>query len=102
MQYDLNLPRRSAAGIKINKRPLPVADPLDPIRRLLEGCGTNNNDKAIVAISALIGDGIDTGPAIVAALQKLSFNGQHAGAILATGRGKHWSRDDDGRYALLS
>lgn len=110
MQPNSNPARRSAAGIVVPKTRLSapkVEDRLGDIRDMLDGCGPNRNDHAIVAIIALITNGVDTGPQIVAALEELGFNKQHAGLTLRKGTGdqpdRHWwSKDEAGRYTLLS
>jgi hypothetical protein len=106
MSTNLVAPRQSAADILVFKRPRVMQHWLDPIREMLNGCGTNKNDKAIVAIEALIGDGVDTGSEIVAAMGLLGFDKGHAGITLKAGLGRvpalhRWSKNDDGRYRLL-
>lgn len=101
-------PASSAADIMVPSSPRPIGIDvvLHRIRRLLDGCGTSNlNDLAIVAIEALIEEGVDTGPQIVGAARSLGFNARHVGAILGRSEGgnpaRHrWQRGADGVYRL--
>lgn len=73
------------------------------LRALIEACGpgTNKNDRLTVLINACIDEGINTGARIVGAAKKLGFNDEHAGAVLRSGIGDRWAREDDGTYRNL-
>ena len=77
-------PASGAADITVPSTPRPIAIDvaLHRIRQLLDACGTSNrHDLAIVAIEALIEEGVNTGPAIIGAARSLGFKASHAGAI---------------------
>ena len=91
------------AAVRITPRPTAHVDDL---RKLLEECAPNKHERAIVAISALIGQGIDTSERIMPILHRLGFKAQHAGIVLSGHTGvdpvrHYWRRDDAGTYALL-
>lgn len=75
------------------------------LRNLIDQSGANKHDRAIVAISACIMEGIDTGPRIIDTLEQLGFKGSHVGITLNRETGinperSRWSRDAEGRYSL--
>lgn len=77
----------------------------DPLRRLLDDCGSNKNDRAIVLITACISDGVNTGPEIIASGVRLGLHAAHVALILnkdaGNSPGRHrWRRDDQGTYSL--
>ena len=100
--------RKSAAGIVIRKKVGPTStDPISVARDLIANCGTSKNDQAIAAITACIGEGIDTRGQIMEVLIRLGFDRGHAAIMLKMGTGtvflrRHWTRDGEGRYSLLS
>lgn len=77
------------------------------IRGILKRCETEDrNTQAMVAITALIEAGVNTGPHIVRFAKALAFDPAHFGAFLkkSTGsiRGHHlWKRNSAGIYDLL-
>lgn len=107
---DVTFPTAPAAAVQ----PAPVASaprPLDidlvlgSIRAMLDGCRTaDRNELLVIAVVALIGEGVDTGPRIVGAARRLGFQAAHAGAVLRAGeRGRaRWRRGADGVYAVLA
>jgi hypothetical protein len=79
-------------------------DALLGIREMLDGCEANQNERAIVAITALIEAGFNTGPRIVGAAKWLGFDPAHAGAVLKKSTGPNsarhwWKRCIDGIYS---
>lgn len=93
----------SAASIVIRR---PAIDPHEGLRRLIEGSGTNKHDRAIVFISAAIGQGVTAGPAIIALGAKLGLNPKHVAIVLHQEAGANverhrWRRDADGDYSML-
>lgn len=97
-------PSGTAANIVIRARP---TDPHASLRRLLDVCGSNQNDRAIVFIEACISDGVNTKPEIIALGKQLGLNPAHLAIVLnhETGNssGRHrWRRDDQGIYSLLA
>lgn len=92
-----------------------VAEPSDiafyrlilAIRGMLKLCQSEDrNTQAMLAITALIEGGIDTGPRIVGTAKNLGFKPAHFGAVLkkSTGsvRGHHsWKRKSNGIYEVL-
>lgn len=74
---------------------------------LLAECGSNKNDRAIVLITACIGDGVNTEKAIIGTGYRCGLNPGHVAHILKQGTGinpeaHRWRRDEEGRYSLLS
>lgn len=67
---------------------------------------TNKHELATILIGACIMEGFDTGKRITGALEKLGFNKQHAGKMLADGVGVdpqhyYWRRTPQGTYIML-
>lgn len=94
----------SAASIVIRRG---AVDLHERLRRLLETCGTNKHDRAIVFITAAIEEGVNTGPAIIALAGKVGLNLRHVGMILHQEAGDNvelhrWRRGADGAYSLLA
>lgn len=78
----------------------------DDVRRLIERCGTNKHDRAIVFISAVIGEGVTSGPDIIALGGKFGLNRSHVAMILHKEAGANierhrWCRGSDSTYSLL-
>ncbi|WP_294210609.1 hypothetical protein [uncultured Sphingomonas sp.] len=77
------------------------------VRAMLKRCETEDrNTQAMLAITALIEAGVDTGPCIVGSAKALGFDRAHFGAFLrkSTGsiRGHHlWKRKSNGVYEVL-
>jgi len=78
---------------------------IESLRKLEQSLepSVGKHERAIVLIHACILHEIDTGTAIISALQELGFNKRHVGIWLAKGTGndpeRHfWSRDEDGKY----
>ncbi|WP_375381531.1 hypothetical protein [uncultured Sphingomonas sp.] len=80
---------------------------LHRVRQMLDGCGSaNRNDLLVIAITALIEEGVNTGPRIIEAAATLGFSRGHAGSVLSKSTGdspaRHkWRRGIDGVYATL-
>lgn len=94
----------SAASIAIRR---PTVDPHADLRRLIDGSGSNKHDRAIVFISAAIGEGVTTGPAIIALGGELGLNPRHIAIVLHQEAGddveRHrWRRGADGTYSLFA
>jgi hypothetical protein len=65
----------------------------------------NLHDRALVAITVAIGDGIDTKDGLIRVLVKYGFNGGHIAKVLDDRNGPfrnsdHWHVDADGQYRL--
>ncbi|MBD8679657.1 hypothetical protein [Sphingomonas sp. CFBP 13720] len=101
---------RSAANIHIRKKAV-SAPPIGQIaliprlRRLVHDCGPNRNDAVIAAITACIGEGVNTIGGIIAVLIKVGFNGGHVARFVKSEAGDHpdrhrWRKEPDGTYAL--
>jgi hypothetical protein len=65
----------------------------------------SDHDKAIVMIVACIDQGLNTGPRITGALERLGFNKRHIGIILKQETGNdparhRWMRSAEGIYEL--
>jgi len=74
---------------------------LDALLAALEG---NKYDRAVLAIGLCIEHGIDTGPAIIAALKSRGFNSRYIGYLLHELSGpdpaRHfWLRHESGAYS---
>lgn len=96
-------PSGTAANIVVRARP---SDPHTSLRRLLNVCGSNQNDRAIVFIEACISDGVNTRAEIIALGKQLGLNPAHLAIVFnhETGNssGWHrWRRDEHGLYSLL-
>jgi hypothetical protein len=96
---------RSGSAAHIVVRPRSHDD--DPLRCLLDDCGPNKNDRAIVLITACISDGVNTGPEILARGVRLGLHPAHVALILSKDAGSNpnrhrWRRDDQGTYSLLN
>jgi hypothetical protein len=79
----------------------------DPLRCLLDDCGPNKNDRAIVLITACISDGVNTGREIIARGVSLGLDPAHVALILSKDAGSNpdrhrWQRGGDGVYYLHS
>ncbi len=97
-------PSGTAANIVIRPRP---ADPHASLRRMLDVCGSNQNDRAIVFVEACIGDGVNTRAEIIALGKQLGLNPAHLAIVLAHETGNsssrhRWRRDVQGVYSLLA
>ncbi len=100
--------RINAADLTVpsSLRPIAIDVVLDRLRQLLDACGTSNrHDLVIVAIEALIEEGVNTGPQIIGAARSLGFKACHVGVILGKSEGgnpdRHrWQRGTDGVYRL--
>ena len=74
------------------------------IRELLNACkGANARDRATIAISALIDNGINTRPRILGSMKKLYFNPNQTIVVLDARTGIdpsrcHWRLDEAGIY----
>lgn len=93
----------SAASIVIRR---PTVDLHEGLRRLIDGSGPNKHDRAIVFISAAIGQGVTTGPALIALGAELGLNPRHVAIVLHQEAGENsdrhwWRRGADGTYSLL-
>ena len=78
---------------------------IDRIREAVQACGSNKNDRAIVAIKICILEGVDTKRHIVSCLMQAGLENSHAGAIIDTRQGPsptahEWRLGQDGRYRL--
>ena len=73
----------------------------EDLRELMQACGSNMHDRMVKLIAALIGEGINLGPCIIAAAKSLGFDGRHAGIRLDHGIGQRWRREDDGTYHII-
>ena len=74
------------------------------VQSLIDQCGTNKNDRAILAISACILEGIDTKLHILGILKRLDFDTGHI-VIMLAGRSYDvpWVLDKaTGRYRLTN
>ncbi len=96
-------PSGTAANIVIRARP---ADPHASLRRMLDVCGSNQNDRAIAFIEACISDGVNTRAEIIALGKQLELNPAHLAIVLNHETGdlssRHrWRRDEHGLYSLL-
>jgi hypothetical protein len=96
-------PSGTAAHIVIRPR---SSDPIASLRRLLDNCGSNQNDRAIVFISAAIGDGVNTRAEIIDLGTRLGLDPKHVVIILNKGAGNNpsrhsWRRDEQGTYIML-
>jgi hypothetical protein len=77
----------------------------DPLRHLLDDCGPNKNDRAIVLVTACTSDGVTTGPEIIARGVRLGLHPAHVALILNKGAGSNsdryrWRRSEHGVYSL--
>lgn len=93
----------SAANIRITKKPAP--DLFERLRVLDRSSDPNKHDRAIILITALIGEGINMREQIIAVLTQLGFSRGHIAIVLAKASGSNpavhrWQRDADGRYGL--
>lgn len=77
------------------------------IDELIAPCprSANLHDRALVAITVAIGDGIDTKRDLIRVLVKYGFDGGHIANVLDDRKGPfrnsdHWSVDANGRYRL--
>lgn len=96
--------KASAAHLKIKPKTVGF---FERLRHLVADSGSNKNDQAIVAITACIGERINTTKAICEVLARLGLNTRHVAAILKHSAGldpaRHrWSRDETGHYHLLA
>lgn len=79
---------------------------LHRVRTMLDGCPEHNrNYLLVIAIKALIAEGINTGTRIVGAAASLGFSRAHAGSILnhseCSSPARHqWQRGADGVYRV--
>ncbi|MHA0328814.1 hypothetical protein [Sphingomonas melonis] len=115
----MNMSNGSANAVNIiplsNTPPSAVAESSDiafyrlilAIRDMLKRCQSEDrNTQAMLAITALIEGGVNTGPRIVGTAKNLGFKPAHFGAVLkkSTGsvRGHHlWNRKSGGVYEVL-
>lgn len=93
----------SAANIRIAKKP--DSDLFERLRALDRSSEPNKNDRAIILITALIGEGISTREQIIAVLTQVGFHRGHIAIVLAKGSGSNpaihrWQYDANGRYSL--
>jgi uncharacterized protein (DUF849 family) len=96
----------SAAHIIVRPRSTTPSDPLASLRRLLDDCGSNQNDRVIAFITAAIGDGVNTRAEIIDLGMRLGLDPKHVVINLNKGAGnsphRHsWRRDEQGTYSLL-
>jgi hypothetical protein len=96
-------PSGTAANIVIRARP---TDQHVSLRRMLDVCGSNQNDRAIVFIEACISDGVNTRAEIIALGKQLGLNPAHLAIVLNHEAGNssarhRWRRDEHGLYSLL-
>lgn len=78
---------------------------LPGLRQLVHDCGPNRNHAVIAAITACIGEGVNTIGGIIAVLKKLGFNQGHIARFVRSEAGdrpeRHrWRENPDGTYAL--
>jgi AraC-like DNA-binding protein len=97
----------SVADIVVPSRPPSPAGSYAALRELLDACGPNKNDRAIVLIGACIGDGVATKGKIVSVGARFGLNPRHVAAILDQDTGTNperhrWQRDGKGNYSLLN
>jgi hypothetical protein len=78
------------------------------IQEAIDECGPtmNKHDRAVVAITHCIGDGIHTKTDIIRVLVTYGFTGGHIDNMLNNRKGPYrnadfWRVDADGRYHLL-
>ena len=93
----------SAANIRIAKKP--DSDLFERLRALDRSSEPNKNDRAIILITALIGEGISTREQIIAVLTQVGFHRGHIAIVLAKESGSNpvihrWQHDANGRYSL--
>lgn len=77
---------------------------LGDLRALMDAVGPNKNERAIVLIEALIGQGIDDTSGILDVANRLNFTRGHVPAILndLVGNRDRWAKDENGRFRLVS
>jgi hypothetical protein len=97
----------SGADIVVPSRPPSPAGSYAALRELLDSCGPNKNDRAVVLISACIGDGVATKGEIIGTGMRLGLNPRHIAAILDRDTGDNperyrWRCDEGGTYSLLN
>ena len=73
-------------------------------RELLNSAGSNLNDRAIVLITALIGDGVNTRQGIIDIANRNGLNPRHVAIILSKNTGNiphlhRWRVDEFGIYS---
>lgn len=100
MHHRKSAPIGSAAHIRIHPK-VPAAT---GYRELLATCGSNLNHQAIVLITALIGDGVNTRRDILDAAEHNGLKRGHVAIVLAkeTGNSPHahrWRVDEHGVYS---